>query len=532
MRERLQYVASCNRADTVFTERWLPTVDSLVAYFDRHGSANDRMMAHYVLGRVHHDMGEAPQALDCYQRAAEQADTTRANCDLYTLYAVYGQMADLFHAQYLPDDEMQALKTAERIAWKDHDTLAAIKAYKLRIRPYHLKGELDSMLFIMKDARKQYLLTGHKKEAATAIYSAISICLDRHQIEEAKHWLDIYEKESGNFDESGQLLNGGIFYYDKGRYLLAVGRTEEARNNFNGAIRRGFPEAGYRGLLSLYEKMHIPDSIAKYAMLFAAANDSCYLHVNQEKVHQISAMYDYSRQQQLAEESKAKATRLKFYLVCVLLAVLAAATIAALIYNKVRTVNLLRITQLLRAKADLQALLETKQNQLNQLDAIASVKDSEIERVTQESKQMLIEHIRERKALQQQIENMNQQLALFSSSNHERAFLSTTIGQHFQNIRDRFPKEAVPTNLDWEHYIKTFRDHFPCYYSFITNGQTLSNDQLRICIMIRLNYRESEMAFFMNTDKQRINRIKLQVNGKLFSIQNSSNLRKNLKEHF
>ena len=50
--------------------------------------------------------------------------------------------------------------------------------------------------------------------------------------------------------------------------------------------------------------------------------------------------------------------------------------------------------------------------------------------------------------------------------------------------------------------------------------------------MIRQNYRESEMAFFLDTDKQRINRIKLQVNSKLFGIQDSSSLRKNLKEHF
>ncbi|MBQ6193233.1 MAG: hypothetical protein IJK43_02195, partial [Prevotella sp.] len=82
MRQRLKYVSDCNRADTVFTERWLTTVDSLVAYFDRHGAANDRMMAHYVQGRVYHDMGEAPQALECYQKAAEQADTTSSDCDL------------------------------------------------------------------------------------------------------------------------------------------------------------------------------------------------------------------------------------------------------------------------------------------------------------------------------------------------------------------------------------------------------------------------------------------------------------------
>ena len=82
MRTRMQFVAECNRADTVFTERWMPTVDSLVNYFKRHGTDNERMMAYYLQGRVLHDMGEAPQALDAYQRATEQADTTRDDCDL------------------------------------------------------------------------------------------------------------------------------------------------------------------------------------------------------------------------------------------------------------------------------------------------------------------------------------------------------------------------------------------------------------------------------------------------------------------
>ena len=77
MRQRLDYVSQCNRADTVFTEAWLPTVDSLVNYFDRHGNANERMMAHYLQGRVYFDIGDAPQALECYQQAIEKADTTR-----------------------------------------------------------------------------------------------------------------------------------------------------------------------------------------------------------------------------------------------------------------------------------------------------------------------------------------------------------------------------------------------------------------------------------------------------------------------
>ncbi len=200
MRQRLQFVAECNRSDTVFTERWQPTVDSLADYFRSHGTDNERMMAYYLQGRVHHDLGEAPQALDAYQRATEQADTTRDDCDLRTLTAIYGQMADLFHAQYLPDNEMKALRTAERIAWKDRDTLTALVAFGLRTRPYYIKGEKDSVMVVEKQARQLYLKYGYKQEAAQAMLGTISILLDREQIHETKHYLDIFEQESGWFD--------------------------------------------------------------------------------------------------------------------------------------------------------------------------------------------------------------------------------------------------------------------------------------------------------------------------------------------
>ena len=529
MRQRLKYVSDCNRADTVFTERWLPTVDSLVAYFDHHGSANERMMTHYVQGRVHHDMGEAPQALECYQKAAEQADTTRSDCDLYTLTAVYGQMADLFHAQYLPDDEMQALHMSERIAWKDHDTLSAIKAFELRLRPYLLKSDTTHVMHVLKMSYNQYMKYGKVRQAALLLPVAIHISLDRQEYDSAYHYIQKFESLSQLPECKDTPIRKGVYYYNKGRYALYNNQNDSALFFFRKALDSDYTEAAYKGLLSVYKKKHIADSIAKYAILFARANDSCYYYVNQEKVRQVSAMYDYSRQQHLADESRTKAARLRYYLVFFLLAGLAATAIAAYIYNRIRTQNLLQIAQLLRAKADLQSLLEEKQTQL---DNMVSKNASEIERVTQESNQTLIEHIREKKALEHQIEDMDQQLSQFSSASHEKAFLSTTIGQRFQNIRDSIPKEAPPTNLDWRQCIKTFRDHFPSYYSFITNGHALTDDQLRICMMVRLNYRESEMAFFMNTDKQRINRIKLQVNSKIFGIQNSSSLRKNLKEHF
>ncbi|WP_197020319.1 hypothetical protein [Prevotella sp. P6B1] len=57
------------------------------------------MLAYYLQGRVYADMGEAPQALQAYYTAIENADTTSSDCDYNTLIPIYGQMSQLFHQQ-------------------------------------------------------------------------------------------------------------------------------------------------------------------------------------------------------------------------------------------------------------------------------------------------------------------------------------------------------------------------------------------------------------------------------------------------
>ena len=71
------------------------TTDSILrevaGYYDDHGSANQKMMAHYLLGCAYRDMGDLPQALLQYEEAVAKADTASEDCDFKTLGRIYGQ---------------------------------------------------------------------------------------------------------------------------------------------------------------------------------------------------------------------------------------------------------------------------------------------------------------------------------------------------------------------------------------------------------------------------------------------------------
>ena len=524
MRQRLDYVSQCNRADTVFTEAWLPTVDSLVNYFDNHGNGNEKMMAHYLKGRVHHDMGESPIALECYQQAAEMADTTRKSCDFHTLAAIYGQMADLFDAQFLPNDEIKALSMAERIDLKAQDTLSAIKSYELRIRPMFLKGETDSMILTMLETRRRYLQMGEKKNAAQSIYVMISILLDRNHIKEAKHYLDIYEKESGNFDKNGELIFGGAYYYDKGRYLLAIGQIDSARLYFNKALERGLFEAGFKGLLSVYKAKHIPDSIAKYAELFANANDSSYLHVNQQQIEQIRANFNFSRSQKEAEKEKDKATRARVMLgVFVLFTFVLIGIICIIIWLNRRKQQKKRenILKLEKDLGDAQLARWEVQEELEKL------KSNDFESVIAAKEKKEAELTRAIKRLQNE-NNIYKKKDSVKERDNLEDFRNSKIAQLF--IRRATGKFEIPrpTDAEWSMLMSQFSKDIPVTFKSFGEGKPLSQLEQRICVLLILDISEKTISIMTDSVPSTVSNAKARASEKLFGKKAAQSLKTNL----
>ena len=89
-----------NKLDTVFTAAHVAHAQTLADYFDRYGTANEQMLAYYLLGRTYADAGEAPRAVQSYQDAISKADTTAINCDYLQLCAVYTQLSNVYHSSF------------------------------------------------------------------------------------------------------------------------------------------------------------------------------------------------------------------------------------------------------------------------------------------------------------------------------------------------------------------------------------------------------------------------------------------------
>ena len=513
MRQRLDYVSQCNRADTVFTEAWLPTVDSLVNYFDRHGNANEKMMVHYLKGRVHHDMGESPIALECYQRATEMADTTQKGCDLHTLAAIYGQMANLFHMQYLPDDEMKALKMVEHYAMKNNDTLTAITAYRLRTGVYFLLNDTDSMLSVTKRSVSLYRKYGRNDLAAQILIMPISVSLDRGQYKEAWKYMQVYEKESGFFDSNGNARQGkGLYYYYKGMYLLSQNQLDKAISLFHKVLSGGFLEAGYKGLLIAYEQKYIPDSIAKYARLFADANDSSYLNVNQERVRQVSAMYNYNRSQRLADKKTIEAERYKNIIYIIIGVGVFSVIVLFRIWRLYERNNRNKILIWNKKYYD---TLTQYQNVRN--DLMLSFKNFEQYRTGKEK----------------EVEELRQSLSVFleDKTNPEVWNLELFVSSSsiVKRMHELAYKAKQPSEVEWDDLRQLLCKHLPSFYKLIKDDKYgLSNHEQKVAMLIRLRFIPTELIALLNISKQRVTNIRSDINHKLFHEKGTKDLDANL----
>ena len=318
MRVGLDSINVRNRTDQPFT---IQDVEPYVQFFDNHGTPNDRLLAHYLLGRAYNEAGEAPMALQCYQDAADCADTTAKDCDYSQLSRVYGQMAEVFYHQGLYQEQLQTTKVSVRCAWKGGDTLAALMNYEQESFAYKSLGMQDSALVVIEDVVSKYKQYGFSTNAAISVGAVIRILADMGEYQKAKKYMDIYESESGLFDAEGNVVpKREIYYRVKGLYYLYNNILDSAEYYFRKELRDGKDfnnqNAGAKGLAELYQELHRADSSAKYYQYAYAMNDSMYAKKATSTVERMQAMYDYTRHQKIAHQEKEKANR-RFVIICI-----------------------------------------------------------------------------------------------------------------------------------------------------------------------------------------------------------------------
>lgn len=500
-------------------------IKEVVEYFKEKGNANEKMLAYYLLGRTYFDMEEAPEALQAYYDAISSADTTSTSCDYSTLTVVYGQMSRIFHQQNLPHDEIWALKHYIEYIRRYESKKDYLIAKEQLIRPLYLLNEKDSVLQIINDTYSALKQMGEHQEAADAIAVAIFIYIERGELDKAKHAMDIFEKESGLFDKYGNITEGREhYYYTKGFYELAVNRLDSAEYNFRKAIKYGYLSEGYRGLLSIYREKQNIDSVNYFSRQYEAAQDSLHNKMQTDAIHQMSALYNYSRSQKEAEQEREKAQD-RLYLLSIIsfatIILLMAVIFVAWLYRKNQKAKKARI-------AELEETLNSARLQRNTiLEELRILKEKDYESIIaikEKQKQELTKRI---EILEAESINKKNTIDVRRTDNIE-GFLDSAIAQQFVKRATSKTERIKPTESEWNLLTSQFSKDIPVTYKSFGQGKPLSQLEQRICILLILDIPEKVISLMTDSYASTISNAKARANEKLYGKKDAHSLKNNL----
>ena len=301
------------------------TLREAVAYYDHPvrrlwTSPNDRLRAGYALGCVYRDLHEAPIAIITWEDAIAAADTTAVDCDYAILYRVYGQMADIFRNQHLPEKQLEVQKRMSYCAILAGDTLIYLRGQLLCNSAYYALGDTAAIFANSEAVREQYLELGLTQEAAKVYPTPIHVAIETGQYKRARKMMDEYEHNSGLFGDDGFITDPTRAQYHafKGHYYLEINEIDSAENQFRRLLKvtDEIVDAN-RGLLAVYQRLGNKDSIYKYSRFLEQSLIAHQKNIHTAAIVQAQGMYDYHRQQENALKQKHRGDRMQFLLCAV-----------------------------------------------------------------------------------------------------------------------------------------------------------------------------------------------------------------------
>ena len=526
------------------------TSDSLLkeatAYFDRHGTPNECLRAHYLLGCAYRDMGEAPRAIETWQDAVSCADTTATDCDYKTLGKAYSQMANLFYSQLLLSDAVDARKKAYHFTLLSKDTLVAIHEYKMMASSYLLQSKNDSAEIILKEAIRLYQKHGYLQEELKASTMLMYLYADQPSKNSTlKNLIDRYESECSLFDENHELpFSKRQYYYYKGRYYEGVDMLDSAemcyRKIYYPSISHLNANPMYKGLLSVYQKMHIADSIAKYANLYCMSIDSSSILKDRELTAQMAANYNYNRYQKQAQENAEKANK-RLYVAVLLLSLSILGIITALFFHLRYRKKRQALEDLQREYAEAQNHLKKTMEQLQRLDEKHHhlLKSAQKEYAASEAVITMLnaQHESEKELLTQQLHSASERVVHLEHQLNISQYRKSSIPFFNLGIIKRIKIYAKDSRRqlsenDLLTLVDAVKNYFPDLITDLEGSPDVTPLAMNVCLLTILNLKPGEIVNLLGISSSQVSNLRKDVNLALFDENTTRTLYQNLSKRY
>lgn len=478
----------------------LSILEPTVAYYERLGSPQDKMLSCYYLGRIYANRKDYPNAVIFYSQALRES----SEYDYYHRGLIYAASADAYNASFNDEEELRntilAYECFEKIGDKDLD----LSLYKVA-QAYHNNERFDvadslySLVYSGKDSTSRLALYAMEDLVSNDLYQ------EKQDVERDLELLEYVAEHRGNLSLES--------YYEYAYLLLLAGKESEAENILSQLSNR---EANGKTMEIRYRiaecKGQNEETLALLKSMLSHQND-----VVKKKLAQsvFKAQSDYYRL--TAEVSEQKSTISNQRSIIILITGLMIIALLYVIFMKRKSTLIREKDRLTQAVEESERLLETVRNRANE-EKSEREKDILDLKSRNEREQDKIKDLREMYVAlyQKRFSEIGKYYDAASShrleSIKEKAYhdvISSTqaLFEEIASGSEGQKKFEARINADLDDIVSKIRSDFP----------KLKDDDIRFICYLIVGFDTSTISFLMDISKENVrvkkHRLREKLNG-------------------
>ena len=478
----------------------LSILEPTVAYYERLGSPQDKMLSYYYLGRIYSNRKDYPNAVIFYSQALRES----SEYDYYHRGLIYAASADAYNASFNDEEELRntilAYECFEKIGDKDLD----LSLYKVA-QAYHNNERFDvadslySLVYSGKDSTSRLALYAMEDLVSNDLYQ------EKQDVERDLELLEYVAEHRGNLSLES--------YYEYAYLLLLAGKESEAENILSQLSNR---EANGKTMEIRYRiaecKGQNEEALALLKSMLSHQND-----VVKKKLAQsvFKAQSDYYRL--TAEVSEQKSTISNQRSIIILITGLMIIALLYVIFMKRKSTLIREKDRLTQAVEESERLLETVRNRANE-EKSEREKDILDLKSRNEREQDKIKDLREMYVAlyQKRFSEIGKYYDAASShrleSIKEKAYhdvISSTqaLFEEIASGSEGQKKFEARINADLDDIVSKIRSDFP----------KLKDDDIRFICYLIVGFDTSTISFLMDISKENVrvkkHRLREKLNG-------------------
>lgn len=485
-------------------------IQQVVRYYRKHKDKTYLPEALYFAGRVYRDLGDAPQALEYFQRAISHSTE---DTDYKLLSNVYSQIGMIFLYQDIYDKAPEMFREAYRYSVLANDSIGIVYGLRDIGRSFSTLDQADSAIYYYLKADEQAIQI-KDLELRSVINSELSG----------------YYTELGRYEEAHKAMRVAIskkkeerlpLYAITAQYYEHTNQLDSATNYYLKLLPTGnyiFKQAAYWGLYKIARSRGRTYETLMYLDQYLAYTDSVQNMTQEETVRKINALYNYQLSQK--ENRKLRAQTFQERKLKVIFGIGFVFSIVLFIayreYHKRKEQDQKIQRQKLERIKKEQYKLSLAQIEKNQKDIEAlelSLREAEAMH-----DQLLQDYLNAQKKL---IEKNSEQIEAkqIVQDQAEVKLKQSDIYRKFHSIQKEGgeEKKIKISSSDWQELKNEIDETYNQFSQRLQELYPVTDIELKVCLLLKIGLSPLQIAIITIRSKQAISSIRKRLYKKLFN---------------